>query len=371
MSGVDARLDVAPCARQPRWDDAFATAFADLGLAGRGSGRVGSSPSIAARYRVATAVGRATAELSGRMRLRRRRSGPTCRSSATGSRFSGQPSRPSFRAERSSHDATRIPGSATRCWPPTSTSRSLSRRSTATSTSAGWSATSRWRGRAARSRSWSCSKADLVADLDERLAQVRARRRRRADRDRERAPRRSASTRFGHSCCRAGPRSSSARRASASPPSSMRSPVTRSRRSATVRDDDDSRPAHHDRPPAAHAARRLARDRHAGTPRDRVVRSRRADLGRTFADVDEIAAECRFSDCAPRARAGLRRPGGTRRRDARTAARFDSHRKLERELAHACPRDRSRRPAPPTGASGAQSSKSVNEHMQRKYGADR
>jgi ribosome biogenesis GTPase / thiamine phosphate phosphatase len=94
-----------------------------------------------------------------------------------------------------------------------------------------------------------------------------------------------------------------------------------------------------------------------------------ADLGRTFADIESIAADCRFSDCAHEGEPGCAVQAALA--DGRLdRGRFESHRKLERELAHVA---RATDPA----ARAAHRSKwraiprSVNEHMQRKYGADR
>jgi ribosome biogenesis GTPase len=94
-----------------------------------------------------------------------------------------------------------------------------------------------------------------------------------------------------------------------------------------------------------------------------------ADLGRTFTDVDELATECRFSDCSHEGEPGCAvraaLAAGTLDR-----ARLDSHRKLERELARASrATDHAARAA--HRAKWRAISKSVNEHMQRKYGADR
>jgi ribosome biogenesis GTPase len=94
-----------------------------------------------------------------------------------------------------------------------------------------------------------------------------------------------------------------------------------------------------------------------------------ADLGRTFADVEAVAATCRFSDCAHESEPGcaIRAALADGRLDRE---RFDSYRKLERELAAVA---RAVNPA----ARAAHRSKwraihrAVNEHMDRKYGADR
>ena len=92
-------------------------------------------------------------------------------------------------------------------------------------------------------------------------------------------------------------------------------------------------------------------------------------LDRTFADIDLLAAECRFSNCRHDGEPGCAIRAALD--DGRLAQdRFDSHRKLEREIAAAV---RTTDPA----ARAANRSKwraihrSVNQHMDRKYGADR
>jgi ribosome biogenesis GTPase len=94
-----------------------------------------------------------------------------------------------------------------------------------------------------------------------------------------------------------------------------------------------------------------------------------ADLGRTFADVEAIAVECRFSDCRHETEPGcaIRAALADGRLDR---GRFESHRKLERELAAVA------RATDPAARAAHRSKwraihKSVNEHMNRKYGADR
>jgi ribosome biogenesis GTPase / thiamine phosphate phosphatase len=93
------------------------------------------------------------------------------------------------------------------------------------------------------------------------------------------------------------------------------------------------------------------------------------DLGQTFADVQELASLCRFSDCrhqgepACAVRAAIadgRLPIG----------RLESHRKLQREMA------RVTRATDPAARAAHRSKwraihRAVNDHMHRKYGADR
>jgi ribosome biogenesis GTPase len=107
------------------------------------------------------------------------------------------------------------------------------------------------------------------------------------------------------------------------------------------------------------------------TPGIRALEVLGADEGveSTFDDVVDLASACRFSDC--------RHDGepGCAVRDAIAEGRLGeerlaSHRKLERELAHAA-----RQGDPRARAEHRRMwrliSKSVNEHMDRKYGAER
>jgi ribosome biogenesis GTPase len=92
-------------------------------------------------------------------------------------------------------------------------------------------------------------------------------------------------------------------------------------------------------------------------------------LERTFADVEALAAECRFSDCRHE-----REPGCAVRAalaDGRLdRARLESHRKLEREVA------RSVRATDPAARAAHRAKwraihRAVNDHLNRKYGAER
>jgi ribosome biogenesis GTPase len=88
-----------------------------------------------------------------------------------------------------------------------------------------------------------------------------------------------------------------------------------------------------------------------------------------FDDVAGLAAECRFSDCRHDGEPGCAVRAALD--DGRLSeSRFASHLKLERELAHAA-----RQGDPRARAEHRRRwrliSKSVNEHMERKYGADR
>ena len=93
-----------------------------------------------------------------------------------------------------------------------------------------------------------------------------------------------------------------------------------------------------------------------------------ADLGRTFADVDELASACRFSDCGHDAEPGCAVHAAIA--DGRLdPARLAGHRKLEREVA------RTVREVDPVARAAHRAkwraiSRSVNFHMNRKYGAD-
>jgi ribosome biogenesis GTPase len=89
----------------------------------------------------------------------------------------------------------------------------------------------------------------------------------------------------------------------------------------------------------------------------------------SFDDVTDLAAACRFSDCRHEGEPGCAVRAALA--DGRLSAdRLESHRKLERELAHAA-----RQGDPRARAEYRRTwrliSKSVNEHMDRKYGADR
>jgi ribosome biogenesis GTPase len=107
------------------------------------------------------------------------------------------------------------------------------------------------------------------------------------------------------------------------------------------------------------------------TPGIRALEVLGADEGvdTTFDDVVDIAAACRFSDCG---HAG--EPGCAVRAaldDGRlTEERLASHRKMEREIARAA-REGDPRARAEHRRTWKLISKSVNEHMTRKYGAER
>jgi len=92
-------------------------------------------------------------------------------------------------------------------------------------------------------------------------------------------------------------------------------------------------------------------------------------LERAFADVDELAADCRFSDCRHEGEPGCAVSAALA--DGRLSrARYENHRKLERELAH------SARAVDPAARAAHRAKwraihRAVNDHMDRKYGADR
>ena len=92
-------------------------------------------------------------------------------------------------------------------------------------------------------------------------------------------------------------------------------------------------------------------------------------VGETFDDVIELAAACRFSDCSHDGEPGCAIRAALA--DGRlTQDRLASHEKLEREL------DRVARQGDPRARAEHRRHwrlihKSVNEHMNRKYGADR
>jgi ribosome biogenesis GTPase len=107
------------------------------------------------------------------------------------------------------------------------------------------------------------------------------------------------------------------------------------------------------------------------TPGIRALEVLGADEGveAAFDDVADIAAACRFSDCRHEGEPGCAVRAALA--DGRlTEARLASHRKLERELA------RTERQGDPRARAAHRRTwriiqKSVNEHMERKYGAER
>jgi ribosome biogenesis GTPase len=107
------------------------------------------------------------------------------------------------------------------------------------------------------------------------------------------------------------------------------------------------------------------------TPGIRALEVLGADEGveTTFDDVADFAAQCRFSDCRHDGEPGCAVRAAIQ--DGRlSAARLESNRKLEREMA------RTARQGDPRARAEYRRKwqivqKSVNEHMQRKYGADR
>lgn len=107
------------------------------------------------------------------------------------------------------------------------------------------------------------------------------------------------------------------------------------------------------------------------TPGIRALEVLGADDGLepAFDDVASLAAHCRFSDCAHAGEPGC--AVGAALADGRLSEdRLASHRKLEREMAHVA-----RQGDPRARAEHRRTwrliSKSVNEHMARKYGDDR
>ena len=107
------------------------------------------------------------------------------------------------------------------------------------------------------------------------------------------------------------------------------------------------------------------------TPGIRSLEVAGADEGvdTAFDDIAELAAHCRFSDCRHAGEPGCAVRGALA--DGRLSVdRLRSHEKLERELAHAA-----RKGDPRAQAEERRRwrviSKSVEEHMQRKYGGER
>jgi ribosome biogenesis GTPase len=106
------------------------------------------------------------------------------------------------------------------------------------------------------------------------------------------------------------------------------------------------------------------------TPGIRALEVLGADEGveTAFDDVVDIAAACRFSDCRHEGEPGCAVRAALA--DGRlTEERLTSHRKLERELARAA-RDGDPRARAEHRRTWRIISKSVNEHMQRKYGGE-
>jgi ribosome biogenesis GTPase len=107
------------------------------------------------------------------------------------------------------------------------------------------------------------------------------------------------------------------------------------------------------------------------TPGIRALEILGADEGveTAFDDVVDIAATCRFSDCGHDSEPGCAVRAALA--DGRlTDARLASHRKMERELARAA-REGDPRARAEHRRTWKIISKSVNEHMERKYGAER
>ncbi len=107
------------------------------------------------------------------------------------------------------------------------------------------------------------------------------------------------------------------------------------------------------------------------TPGIRSLEVAGADEGvdTAFDDIAELATRCRFSDCRHAGEPGCAVRGALA--DGRLSVdRLRSHEKLERELAHA-----ERKGDPRAQAEERRRwrviHKSVDEHMQRKYGGDR
>lgn len=107
------------------------------------------------------------------------------------------------------------------------------------------------------------------------------------------------------------------------------------------------------------------------TPGIRALEILGADEGveGSFEDVTDLATQCRFSDCGHEAEPGCAVRAAIAD-GSLDEARLASHRKLERELA------RSARQGDPRARAEVRRNwriiqKSVNEHMERKYGAER
>jgi ribosome biogenesis GTPase len=94
-----------------------------------------------------------------------------------------------------------------------------------------------------------------------------------------------------------------------------------------------------------------------------------AGMDTAFADITALAAACRFSDCRHEAEPGCAVRAALA--DGRLSAeRLVSHRKLEKEAAHAA-RKGDRLAQAAEKRKWRNISASVSQHMQRKYGSDR
>ena len=212
------------------------------------------------------------------------------------------------------------------------------------------------------------NKADLADDVDGRLVAVDAIAPGRA----RSSPSRPGPAPGSMSCAaisgRARPRPSWARPASASRPWSTRCSARTARRPAEVRDS-DSRGRHT-------TTHRELFELPGGallvdTPGIRSLEVLGADEGVdvAFDDVVDIAATCRFSDCRHDGEPGCAIRAALD--DGRlTEERLASHRKLERESARAA-REGDPRARAEHRRTWKIIHKSVNEHMNRKYGAER
>ena len=219
--------------------------------------------------------------------------------------------------------------------PRTSTSRSSSPASTTTSTCAASSATSRSPGRAASRPIVVLNKADRRHDLERRLRRGRGGRARRCRSscsrrstgdhlDRPRAVSRARADRGRAGLV--GRRQVDARQRAARRGRARPRPRSAIGRFARAPHDDPSR--------AVRAARRGAAHRHArASARSRWPVPTRASRPRSTTSPSS-PLRCRFSDCRHDGEPGCAVRVGARRREL-PADRFASHRKLERELAHA------------------------------------
>jgi ribosome biogenesis GTPase len=172
--------------------------------------------------------------------------------------------------------------------------------------------------------------------------------------------------RSGRSSSPARPSRSSARRASASRRCSTSSPARRWRGQRDPRGRREG-PATRRLAPAAPAAGRRHRPRHARHARARAVgRGRR--LERSFADIEALAAVCRFGDCAHDAEPGCAVTAAIRDGDLNASGSTAGGSSSARPATSSAASTRS--PAPRSGASGRSVHKSVGKHMELKYGRE-
>ena len=362
------------------WDDGWAPAFAPCAAARpapAGPGRRRPSRDLRSSATAMATGRRPSRARSGSRRSPRRTSRPSATGCAdsTSERRRSPPSCPRRTAfKRMAADASRLLSGASttsRSWPRTSTSPCSSPASTTTSTCAG---IERYLAVAWSSGSLPVvvlNKADLADDVDGRVVAVEADRprRRRSSRSRP-GPATRAGRPASPPAARAARPRSSARPASASP-RCVNALLGEDRQATAAVRGSDSRGRHttthrelFELPGGAllvdtPGIRSLEVARRRGGPRGRLRR------------VAEIAARVPVQRLPPRGRARLRGAAAPSPTAGSTRIALASLRKLERELARVGPPGGPARPRGRAPSSWKLIHKSVNEHMDRKYGDDR